>query len=299
MKQEATLFQDYFEEEAIGRIRKFARLAEKMGYVPVLGFSGGKDSQVCYDLCKRSGIRFHAVFNHCFESRTTLNFIRQHYPNVEWRRVVKQGFFENIRVNHNGLLPTVEIAFCCKDYKHNQRFIDGASIVGVRAEESAKRRQRKVLETKNKTMLKRNRELIADHFSAQCVASGAPSEIQLKPIVDWSKKDVWNYIARHQLPINPEYAERERVGCVICPKANFTANYNALLRHPKLIDAAIKSRERSNNAIDWMITSDQQDYSDRKAEYICRWLNHSFRPFTKKQAELCKKVLDNYNKSKL
>lgn len=139
------LFDEQFEQEAIERIRKFERLANKMGFEPVLGFSGGKDSQVCYDLCKRAGIKFRAVFNHCFETAETMRFIRKYYPDVEWRREVKQGFFENIRVNHNGYLPTVELSFCCVDYKHNPHYVDDASIVGVRREESAKRAKRQVL----------------------------------------------------------------------------------------------------------------------------------------------------------
>lgn len=134
-----TLFDEEFEQEAIERIRKFARLAEKMGFEPVLGFSGGKDSQVVYDLCRRAGIKFTAKFNHCFETNTTMRFIREYYSDVVWRRVVKQGFFENIRINHKGLLPTVEMAFCCADYKHNAHYIDDAVITGVRRAESAKR----------------------------------------------------------------------------------------------------------------------------------------------------------------
>lgn len=293
-----TLFDDEFEQQAIERIQKFARLSEKMGFVPVLGFSGGKDSQVCYDLCKRAGIQFRAVFNHCFETAETLRFIRKYYPDVEWRREVKKGFFENIRVNHNGFLPTVEAAFCCVDYKHNTHYIDASSIVGVRRAESAKRAKRKIIETKNKTVLKRNRELIGGYFADQCVASGAPSEIQLKPILDWSDTEVWGYIKRHNLPINPEYKARKRVGCTICPKANFTANYKALLEHPKLIDCAIAARKKSNAANDWKITGDKEDYADRKAEYICRWLNHSFRPFTKKQRILADLVIEKYNSLK-
>lgn len=70
------LFFEEFEQQAINRIIKFSKLSLKMGFVPVLGFSGGKDSQVCYDLCKRAKIPFKAVFNHCFESLTTLNFIK-------------------------------------------------------------------------------------------------------------------------------------------------------------------------------------------------------------------------------
>lgn len=293
-----TLFDAQFEQEAIERIKKFAKLAEKMGFVPVVGFSGGKDSQVVFDLCKRSGITFKAKFNHCFESAITMNFIRQYYPDVVWRREVQQGFFENIRLNHNGLLPTVEKAFCCVDYKHNAKYVDDASIVGVRRQESAKRAGRKVLGTKNKTMLKKNKALFSEYFAENCIASGSPSEITLFPIVDWSDEDVWNYIKKYHLPINPEYSYNKRVGCVICPKANLNRNYKSLLKYPKLIDAAIKARKKADAPIDWMITKENKDYTNNKVEYICRWLNHSFRPFTKKQKDLCNKVLENYNNLK-
>ncbi len=288
-----TLFAEQFEQEAIERIQKFARLAEKMGFVPVLGFSGGKDSIVCYDLCKRAGIEFRAVFNHCFESAETLKFIREQYPAVEWRREVKQGFFENVRRNHNGMLPTVEFSYCCEDYKHNRKYVDDASIVGVRRAESAKRATRNVLETKNKTTLKKNGQTIGQYFSAQCVSSGAPSEIQLNPIVDWSDEDVWGYIHRYNLPINPAYKTARRVGCIICPKANFTSNYRALMKWPKLIDCVIKARGGREDA-DWIITADGVDNADNKPYYVCRWLNHSFRPFTDKQEQLCKEVIEKY-----
>lgn len=288
-----TLFAEQFEQEAIERIQKFARLAGKMGFVPVLGFSGGKDSIVCYDLCKRAGIEFRAVFNHCFESAETLKFIREQYPAVEWRREVKQGFFDNVRCNHNGMLPTVESSYCCEDYKHNRKYVDDAEILGVRRAESAKRAGRTVFETKNKTTLKRNREMIGEFFSSHCISSGAPCEILLMPIVDWPDEDVWGYIRRYNLPINPEYKTARRVGCIICPKANFSANYRALIRWPKLIDCVIKARG-GRQEVDWMITGDGRDYEDNKPYYVCRWLNHSFRPFTAKQEQLCKEVIEKY-----
>lgn len=292
-RQENTLFAEEFENEAIERIRKFARLSEKMGYVPVLGFSGGKDSQVCYDLCKRAGIQFRAVFNHCFESAETLQFIREYYPEVEWRREVKEGFFDNIVKNHGGFVPTSERPYCCEDYKHNRKYVDSASIVGVRRSESKNRASRQVLETKNKTFLHRHKEDIAQYFSENCIASGAPSEITLKPIVDWSDTEVWEYMYRHSLPINPTYNILSRVGCLICPKANFSSNYQALSRYPKLIDAII--RVKSRRLTDWIISNDDnKDYSDNKPYWVCRWLNHSFRPFTKKQEKMCMEVIEKY-----
>lgn len=92
---EKNLFLDEFENEAIDRIRRFAKIAEAMDFDICVGFLGGKDSQVVYDLCLRAGVPFKTYFNHSFESCTTLRFIREHYPDVIWRRDHKFGFIEN------------------------------------------------------------------------------------------------------------------------------------------------------------------------------------------------------------
>lgn len=289
------LFQDEMEQEAIGRIQRFARLAETMNFEVCVGFSGGKDSQVVYDLCKRSGIKFKAYFNRSFESNTTLTFIREHYPEVIWRRECKAGFIENIWKNNSGMLPDTRHAYCCKDYKHNRKFVDKCSVLGVRKSESAKRASRTVFSAKNKTTLKRNKQAVSEYFHENCLSIGTASVIQLLPIVDWTDKDVWDYIHRHNLPVNPEYKTFKRVGCIVCPKANFSSNGISLLKYPKLIDAFIKARIRGGKRIVWTITYDGIDYSDDKPYYICRWLNHSFMPFSKKQEEFYKQVREKYN----
>lgn len=302
MRNEYNLFAKEMEQIAIERIRKFEKIADMMGFEICLGFSGGKDSQVCYDLCKRSGAKFKAYFNHSFENSITLKFIREHYPEIIWRRDHKFGFIQNIRVNHGGFIPTVQAAYCCKDYKHNPKYVDSCSIVGVRKAESARRRDRTAIEVKNRSVLNKNKALIDDYFEEHCQSTGTASVIQLKPIIDWSDDDVWNYIHTHGLPINPEYLNgRKRVGCIVCPKANFTSNAASLIKYPKLIDAFILAREKGRCDIDWNITSENKDYSDDKVQYICRWLNHSFMPFTKKQEALyeeVRKAYDNMRNSK-
>lgn len=162
------LFAEQIEEQAITRIQKFAKIAKTMGFEVGLGFSGGKDSQVCYDLCNRSGIDFKAYYNVAFESSVTKRFIREHYPDVICRKDYKFGFIENIWRNHGGLLPTVQIAYCCDNYKHNRNYVDKCSIVGVRKAESAKRANRTAFEAKNKTVMKRNKALIDDYFEERC-----------------------------------------------------------------------------------------------------------------------------------
>lgn len=293
------LFLDEMEQEAITRIQKFAKISEQMGYEIGVGFSGGKDSLVVYDLCKRAGIKCKFYFNHSLEDIVTLRYIRENFPDVIWRRNEK-GLFEYIIKEMNGLLSTVTFAYCCNTYKHNAKFIDDASIVGVRVSESAKRKGRKVFETKNKTFAKKHKATFGEYFEDRCQGIGAPNKVQLKPIVDWSDDDVWAYIRRYDLPTNPLYADGfKRIGCMICPKADFTSNYAMLMKYPKLVDSVINARIRGGGShIDWIITSDDKDYSDDKVYYVCRWLNHSFMPFSKKQEKLYKKFRKFYSNTK-
>lgn len=290
------LFQNEIEQQAINRIQKFAKIAEVMGFDICLGFSGGKDSQVCFDLCKRAGINFKAYYNHAFESHVTRKFIRENYPEVIRRRDYKFGFIENIDVNHHGFLPTVEAAYCCAEYKHNAKYVDKCSIVGVRKAESFRRKARTTFGIKNKTLLKKNKELIDSYFEEHCQSTGVSSIIQLKPIIDWTDNEVWDYMRKYKLPINPEYEYKKRVGCLVCPKANIKSNAYYLIKMPGLIDAFIKARKYENN--NWIIKNDNKDYTDDKVQYIIRWLNHSFSPFTKSQYEIYLKIREAYNEYK-
>ena len=78
-------------------------------------------------------------------------------------------------------------------------------------------------------------------------------------------------------------------------KANLNSNASYLIDHPKLINAFILIKSKGEKC-DLTITSDKKDYTDNKVYYICRWLNHSFMPFTKRQEVLYQKVLAAYNK---
>ena len=152
------------------------------------------------------------------------------------------------------------------------------------------------LQQKNKTTLKKNKTLVSEYFKEQCQSVGSASLIALHPIIDWSVSDVWGYIKDHNLPINPEYAECNRVGCMICPKANFNSNYIKLKKYPKLIDALIKAHDFEH--CDWIITAENKDCRDDKVYYICRWLNHSFMPFTERNQRLYEEIREIYNQLK-
>lgn len=135
--------------------------------------------------------------------------------------------------------------------------------------------------------------LINEYFQENCQSTGTASVIQLLPIVDWTDSDVWSYIHKYNLPVNPEYKYSKRVGCIVCPKKNFSSNYRMLLKHPKLIDAFICAKEKGFP--DYRIKKDGSNLANNKCLYICRWLNHSFAPFTKKQEQYYKLVEQKYN----
>lgn len=293
------MFLDEMEAEAITRIQKFAKIASVMRYEIGVGFSGGKDSLVVYDLCKRAGIECKFYFNHALEDLTTLRYIRENFPDVIWRRTEK-GFFEYLQKEKKGMFPTFQFAWCCEAYKHNAKFIDNASIVGIRSSESPKRAKRRIFMSKNKTFKKRNNTTIDKYFKDECQGVGSPNKILLNAIVDWSDDDVWNYIHKYDLPINPLYSNGfNRVGCMICPKTNFRNNFPMLMKYPKLIDSVINARLRSNNKNeDWFIKMDNMDCTNDKVYYVCRWLNHSFMPFTKKQEKLYRKFREYYDSLK-
>jgi|BioPla2DNA2_1021312.scaffolds.fasta_scaffold139017_3 phosphoadenosine phosphosulfate reductase len=62
-----------------------------------LAFSGGKDSQVVYELAKMAGVKFKAFFyKTSVDPKELLRFIRANYPDVEWIRP-KMTMFQLIK----------------------------------------------------------------------------------------------------------------------------------------------------------------------------------------------------------
>ena len=69
------------------------------------------------------------------------------------------------------------------------------------------------------------------------------------------------------------------------------------MKYPKLIDCVIRVREKRKDN-DWIIHSENRDCKDDKVYYVCRWLNHSFMPFSKKERKLADMVKQRYNELK-
>jgi len=177
-------------------LKKYEPLALKMnpdGYS--LQFSGGKDSQVIYELCKMAGVKFKAHFN-CttVDFKEVLWFIRKYYPDVIWHRPEKSMFK---LIEEKGILPQRNIRFCCRILKERSSGLGYVTIIGIRYSESKNRSKAKTIQH-------------------QCIKG--KDKITLCPILEWTTKDVWQFI-KTQIGYYCSLYDMgfNRIGCVLCP----------------------------------------------------------------------------------
>lgn len=236
---------------AIERLKEFE---PPEGYY--LAFSGGKDSQVIYELAKMSGVKFDAHFNlTSVDPPEVMKFTKEYYPDVKLSKP-KLSMFQIIPKE---MLPPTRIArYCCEELKerggHNRIL-----ITGIRWDESYKRTKRKMFETcfKNKTK----------HF--------------LNPIIDWTTIEVWEFINSNNLEYCCLYDEGyKRIGCIMCPMSGKKGMLRDKGKYPKFYKAYLLAFKKMLNnlnknpraklpiwntpeeVMDWWIYGKKEEYAD-------------------------------------
>ena len=208
MLKEKTLFDIVDKVEmSIKRLKSFE---PAQGYY--VAFSGGKDSCVILDLCKRAGVKFDAHYNlTTVDPPELVRFIRDKYPEVIFHRPEKTMWQ---LIPEKRLPPLRHMRYCCAILKEG----GGANrhvVTGVRWQESYKRSKRRVVEICNKSKMK----------------------IYLHPIIDWTSEDVWEYIHKYKVPYCSLYDEGfKRLGCVMCPMQGPKGMKRDAKRWPKIAD---------------------------------------------------------------
>lgn len=221
------------EKTAIERIRTASQMSlQHYGLPLVVTDSGGKDSAVCRELVRRSGVPFELMHNlTTADAPQTIYYVREQFQKAEQAGItcsINKPYYKGQRITMWSLIPmkmippTRTIRYCCEVLKENGgagRFI----TTGVRWAESRKRRKNRgiyenfVPNGKKRAIILNNDNDDTRRLFESCLSRG---KHVCYPIVDWSDQQVWEYIQAEKIPMNPLYEMGFHwVGCVGCPMA--------------------------------------------------------------------------------
>lgn len=191
-------------DELEKKVRQSVSLIQKAvgDKVVEVAYSGGKDSDVILELTKMSGVKYRAIYKnttidpvgtvkHCKEKGCEI--VRPKNGITFFKLVEQIGF------------PNRHKRFCCKHLKE-YKILDMA-IIGVRKSESRKRAER-----------------YKEPIDCRFYGSKKKHVQAIYPILEWSDKDVSEFIKERGIKCHPLYYDEQgnfhverRLGCVGCP----------------------------------------------------------------------------------
>jgi len=231
-----------------------------------LAFSGGKDSVVILALAKMAGVKFEAHHNITgldepelmYFMKNKVNGINYHMHETSMWRLIERKLMP----------PTRLVRYCCSELKEKGgegRFV----ITGVRWSESSKRKNRSAIENNHKN--KKYYIGVNDNDEGRmmlenCVKKG---KFVLNPIIDWTDKEVWDFIKSYKLDYCSLYDKGcKRLGCIGCPLSS--NQKKEIDSHPiyrknyiKAFERMLIERKRKNKETLW----------ENGEEVMTWWLN--------------------------
>lgn len=236
-------------EEHIKRAHQSLQLAAEMSeyyyHKPlIICYSGGKDSEIVLDMAKKclSPTQFELVHNHTtIDAPETVYHVRKVFAEAEKLGIHTEVIMPTYKGERTSMwklieekrMPPTRIArYCCaylKEHSIPYRFL----AFGIRGDEGPKRAGRDIFEKRgyNKAsdeyrtlqhtyamfqLDKQNKyEVYQCKLIEACKENGS---VVVNPIYEFSDTDVWEYIRRNKVEVNPLYARGyKRVGCIGCP----------------------------------------------------------------------------------
>lgn len=265
------------EQRAIELIKMASNMSQRYYGQPIVcTYSGGKDSDVLVTLFERSGVPFEVHNSHTTaDAPQTVYHIRRKFKELEEKGIKCTIQYPKLTmwqlIPKKKMPPTRTARYCCaylKETACSNRMIS----TGVRWDESNARKERGSLEIiapkkKGRIVLQRNdiyedqeenRQLsLFDEEPGETMLMNDNSKkrlmferCQLKaksvcnPIVDWTTRELWEYIESEKIPVNElYYCGFDRVGCIGCPIAD-KKRYFEFSVFPKYRDAYIRAFDR-------------------------------------------------------
>lgn len=217
-------------DRAIKLLQAAEKKAQSHGQPVEVSFSGGKDSDVILELAKMAGINFRAIYKqttidppgttkHCKD-----NGVEIMRPKLTFLQLVEKSG-----------MPTRRARMCC-DHLKEYKILDVA-VQGIRKAESTARAAR-----------------YQEPVICRIYGSKKNHVDVFLPILEWTDKDVADFIAERGIKCHPLYydelgrfhAER-RLGCIGCPMQsdNGVADFK---QYPKLLKRIVLAVQK------WMDT---------------------------------------------
>ena len=202
-----------------------------------VSYSGGKDSDVILALTKMAGIPYRAIYkNTTIDPPYTVKHCKDNGVEVV---MPKERFFDLIAANG---FPHRFARHCCRVLKE-YKVLDNA-IHGIRTAESTKRAARYKDYTQLDDIMLFPEEVAALQTKEPIVCRNYSKSEHVNvylPILDWSDKDVADFINAHGIKCHPLYYNEDgkfcverRLGCIGCPMQsdNGVADF---AKYPKML----------------------------------------------------------------
>ncbi|MEG1256638.1 MAG: phosphoadenosine phosphosulfate reductase family protein [Clostridium sp.] len=224
------------EEKAIQRIVEFQnKQADKRN---IIAFSGGKDSIVLKHLIQRAGIECEFIYSQTsVDPPELIYYIREHHKDVKFQ---SYGKFKDTQqtitmwnlIPRKLMPPSRMVRYCC-DFMKERTGEEGDTVfLGVRWAEGSKR-------------------------SKQSMVGFWKGKTVVRPMIEWTDEDIWEYIHKYNLPYCKLYDQGfKRIGCIGCP---LSSNQKRELElYPKIkanyiraFDKMLVERHRKGKVCKW------------------------------------------------
>jgi phosphoadenosine phosphosulfate reductase len=201
-----------------------------------LAFSGGKDSMVMYRLAQMAGVKSTAHMQvTTLDPPELMKFVRSKYPDVTLHRP-EINCYELVKKKKQ--LPLRYIRYCCH-YLKEQNGAGTVTLIGIRADESARRAKRNEVEI-NRHKYSNSLDQFNIDVESKHVCIKGKDKLLVSPIFHWTDRDVWQFIRDNKMEYCKLYDEGyTRIGCMFCPMASVKSKQRDRLRYPK-VELAIK-----------------------------------------------------------
>jgi phosphoadenosine phosphosulfate reductase len=215
-------------ERAVKLIQSAGNVAKFHGQPLEICYSGGKDSDVIWELAKMAGVEYRAIYkNTTIDPPGTIGHARAMGVEI----MQPQQSFREIMEKKG--MPNRWRRFCCgilKEYK----VLDYA-VVGVRRDESRARAERyhepEVCRVYNKTKGIKSRQYL--------------------PILEWSAQDVAQFLTERGVKCHSLYYDEygnfhpeRRLGCMCCPLQSRNKRVQSFKEYPMMVRFYIKAAQK-------------------------------------------------------